>query len=345
MAIFKGIQRKLKSVMPKKQDANKLSAIPAASIRIEKKKSNLLLFIQTQAVQQMDGELLLIIAETKSTRQAYYPLVKERNGLQTVIPISELYDGIFPKHISIQCNGEQLQLLLPEKNWVEPKASFKKIIDSQKIKFTFYRRDDASLGLKAKKPKLERTITSIQDFTVAGQIGAIDGFPNCNAFLYIEEQQTLKAVKVPISGDFQVDLPTLDLVACKQKKKTFFNLFVAIMHEDGRIIRKEKIKYAHADFRKDNYYAHTTMKDDAGNVHHFLITTTPYHNMKIETFTIPHNVRIPEDPSIKDPNVWLVGERSNTAQDNGFVFYRWLQKHTDIEVYYVLEKDSRIMRK
>lgn len=40
-------------------------------------------------------------------------------------------------------------------------------------------------------------------------------------------------------------------------------------------------------------------------------------------------------------NVWLVGERTYKAQDTGYAFFRYMRtKHPNMDVYYVIEKDS-----
>lgn len=40
-------------------------------------------------------------------------------------------------------------------------------------------------------------------------------------------------------------------------------------------------------------------------------------------------------------NIWVIGERSYKAQDNGFQFFRYLrEQHPEIEAYYVIRKDS-----
>lgn len=42
-----------------------------------------------------------------------------------------------------------------------------------------------------------------------------------------------------------------------------------------------------------------------------------------------------------DKDIWIVGERSYKAQDNGFRFFKYLrEQHPEIEAYYVIRKDS-----
>src|SRR5690606_27965598 len=127
-----------------------------------------------------------------------------------------------------------------------------------------------------------------------------------------------------------------DLIALKSKDKTIFDVFIVMETADGNVVRKEKIKYPKADYRKDSFYSHAVRRDEDGNEHHFMVTTTPFNNLKVETFTVPASIRVPVDVDFKDPNVWLLGERSNTAQDNGIVMFQWLRANTDVEAYYVI---------
>lgn len=52
-------------------------------------------------------------------------------------------------------------------------------------------------------------------------------------------------------------------------------------------------------------------------------------------------VRLLTQPFYHRKGIWLVGERADTAQDNGFHLFRNLRtEHPDRNVYYVIEKDS-----
>ena len=36
----------------------------------------------------------------------------------------------------------------------------------------------------------------------------------------------------------------------------------------------------------------------------------------------------------------MISERFDTAQDNGIVFFKWLQQYTNIDAYYVIDTES-----
>src|SRR5699024_2875398 len=299
--------------------------------------------VQIQPQQDVvNSDYQLVMNNINSHEEMYYRLEEASNSLVTHIPMHDLYDTLINKRFFIVQNEEepiksQFEL---KPGSVEGTSSFREKVHSQIVRSSFYIRKDASLGFKIKAPKLRRQVTKIENFNVSGYIGSLTEFVDCRAYLYIQERNSQEAEKVSIDSIFNVDLKSLDLFKLKSKGKTIFDFFVVLLNQENDIIRKEKIKYKYADYKKDNYYDYISILDNNRNEHHFLITTTPFNNLKIETFTIPNNISIPADTSVKDSNVWLIGERYNTAQDNGIVLFNLLQENTDIEAYYVIEGDS-----
>src|SRR5699024_12769671 len=48
----------------------------------------------------------------------------------------------------------------------------------------------------------------------------------------------------------------------------------------------------------------------------------------------------PPPTTILFPYTTLFRSRTDTAQDNGIQFFKWLQKYTNINAYYVIDEDS-----
>ncbi|TAA72874.1 CDP-glycerol glycerophosphotransferase family protein [Planococcus salinarum] len=289
------------------------------------------------------AEYALYLDDPKSGRNQTYPLQKVEGSLHTEVPLADLYSTLFAKRfflIQQSTEPKVSQFLLDAQQLAQTTVRFKVIADSQYVKLRFYKRKDKSLGVKLSQPKLRRAVNDIDGFRLDGMIGSTDEFVEATSYLLLEDRLSLESHQVPIQGNFTIDLEDWDLIGLKSKEKTIFDFFVVIENADGDVIRKEKIKYRKADYRKDNFYSYKVLRDEEQNEHHFMITTTPFDNLKIETFTIPAAIRVPDDVAAKDPNVWLVGERSNTAQDNGIVLFQWLTNHTDVEAYYVIEEDS-----
>ncbi|WKA54029.1 CDP-glycerol glycerophosphotransferase family protein [Planococcus shixiaomingii] len=288
-------------------------------------------------------EYKLMVDESKSGVTKVYDLAQEKSQLTTEIPMADFCENLFIKRfflIELSSESKVYSFNISRQQLATTNVLFKTVTDSQLIKMRFYRRKDQSLGLKVFRTKLKKMITSINNFQIEGTIGSIQDFIGSSAYLYIEDRISFTSLKVPIENQFLIDLKNLDLISLKSKDKTVLDFFVVIENSEGKIIRKEKIKYSHAIYKKDSYYSHIVENDAENNEHHFMITTTPFGNLKIETFAIPNTITVPADVTAKDDNVWLIGERSNTAQDNGILLFYWLQQHTDIDAYYVIEEDS-----
>ncbi|RLQ86730.1 CDP-glycerol glycerophosphotransferase family protein [Planomicrobium sp. Y74] len=290
-----------------------------------------------------DAEYALLLDDQKSGRHETYPFVKQDGALRTEVPLEDLIGTLFAKRFFLLRQSEEpkvSQFLLDMQQLSQSTVRFKVIADSQHVKLRFYKRKDKSLGLKITRPKLRKAINDIDGFRVDGSIGSTDEFINATAYLMLEDRFSLESRQVPIHDNFSVDVEEWNLIGLKSKDKTIFDFFVVVETDAGEVIRKEKIKYRKADYKKDAFYSYRVLRDEENNEHHFMFTTTPFNNLKIETFTLPADIQVPADVSVKDPNVWLVGERSNTAQDNGIVLFHWLIEHTDVEAYYVIEEDS-----
>ncbi|ANU22585.1 CDP-glycerol glycerophosphotransferase family protein [Planococcus donghaensis] len=318
-------------------------AMETDSISIEEKQVSEFLLSFSLGDKVPNVEYSLQVDEPKSGLLETYPL-NNKNGLfQTVLPMNNLLDNLFVKRFFLVEHSEEPKVYrfsLDKRTLQNTTTRYKVISNSQLVKLKFYRRKDLSLGLAMTPAKLKKSIREVTDFKIEGIIGSIEEFIGSKAYLLIEDRASQESLQVPISGEFSIDFKSLDLIGIKSKDKTVLDLFVVIENNSQEVIRKEKIRYTKAQYKKDNYYSYMKQLDDNGNEHHFMITTTPFNNVKVESFTVRKDVEIPQDTQTKDENVWLMGERTNTAQDNGIVFFKWLQKHTTIEAYYVIEEDS-----
>ncbi|MFD1706497.1 CDP-glycerol glycerophosphotransferase family protein [Siminovitchia sediminis] len=286
----------------------------------------------------------LIVEDTTTHEEYYYQLKKTKNGLECLFPIDVLWKNYSRKRFFVEEGGSEpkkYQFLLNQTELSGTGINFEEAIQSQVVIFSFYIRKDRSLGLKTLRPILKKEITDISDFTISGYLGSMKAFFDCRAYLVFEERESMESIKVPIEQEFTIDLKSLNLVELKSKDKTIIDLYVEVINQEDESIRKEKIKYKYADYKKDNYYDHFEVKDQFQDAHHFLVTTTPFNNLKLETFTIPNEVDIPDNTEVKNDNIWLIGERYDTAQDNGIVLYQWLRENTTIDAYYVIEKDAQ----
>src|SRR5699024_6814788 len=77
----------------------------------------------------------------------------------------------------------------------------------------------------------------------------------------------------------------------------------------------------------------------------YYLTFTPKGNLKLETFALTRPVKKylekGQHKHEMDENVWLIGERPDTAQDTGYHFFKYCREHyPEKNVYYVIDADS-----
>ncbi|MDT0901768.1 CDP-glycerol glycerophosphotransferase family protein, partial [Staphylococcus pseudintermedius] len=87
-----------------------------------------------------------------------------------------------------------------------------------------------------------------------------------------------------------------------------------------------------------------------------IISATPYFTMKgrnlsfrvnrysIESY-LSYLKSIKSFKSKSEQKVWVIGEKSYKAQDNGYHFFKYLRKHhPEIPAYYIIERESQEVR-
>lgn len=261
----------------------------------------------------------------------------------TNIPLDVLLNDFSRKKIKLVTAAANQLTLQPDVSQLQKLGFGQRLTisyDNENIKIWFYKRRDNALGFKVTRPRMKRQITWIENFSLEGFIEGKENFTDCESYLIFEDRYSKEYFTLLVDEEFNIDLTLLDLNSIKSKNKTILDIFVAMIHRDGKIIRKEKIKYKFSDYKKDNYYGSYSEYDTDGNAHYHLITTTPFDNLKIESFSIPKEVVIPDETNVKDFNTWLVGERYDTAQDNGYAFYKYLRENTNVNAYYTIESNA-----
>ncbi|MEZ2457735.1 CDP-glycerol glycerophosphotransferase family protein [Salinicoccus roseus] len=284
----------------------------------------------------------LLVADTASDDIIRIPFDGDQTGeaAEVSVKLDQLINNISRKRLMFETAGDapiRLQLDMRDIGTFGFDGRIWATSHFEKFQIWFYRRKDGMLGFNVARRRLKRQVTDIDDFNLEGYISGEDAFIDSTPHMAFVDRYSGDFVRVEIGNGFNVDLKSLDLIDIKSKDKTIIDVFIEIVHSSGEVLRREKIKYRNADYRKDNFYARHEVVDAGGNTHHHLITTTPYNNLKVETFMIPASVDIPEDTSRKDMNIWLLGERYDTAQDNGYALFTWLKENTDVDAYYVIE--------
>ncbi|PAK35684.1 CDP-glycerol glycerophosphotransferase family protein [Bacillus safensis] len=101
------------------------------------------------------------------------------------------------------------------------------------------------------------------------------------------------------------------------------------------------VKYT---YKKDKYLSIIKYTGHDDNKIFNFSSTTPKGNLKLEV--LPFKSTISEDQiSENRKEIWIIGERPDTAQDTGYHFFKYCrEKHPDKEVYYAIEEGSKDIR-
>lgn len=196
------------------------------------------------------------------------------------------------------------------------------------------------VNISSSKPKIKMSVNSItnQKLNIYFQPHVI--YETFQYFITFEERLSQNKYELPISrGEQDIEIPYGKIEDLKTTSKNIIDIFISI-YDGPNLIRKEKIKFRKGVYKKDNYITLKEKIIDDKRVY-YMFTLTPFKNIKMESFELTNEQYKILENNKKDDNVWLIGERTDTAQDNGVQLFKWLQDNTDIESYYVIDGKSK----
>ncbi|WP_278925994.1 CDP-glycerol glycerophosphotransferase family protein [Staphylococcus auricularis] len=197
-----------------------------------------------------------------------------------------------------------------------------------------------SVTFVAKKPKVKMGVNTVshEQLNIFYQPHPI--YDRYQSYFTFEERASQQRYEMPITrGEQDITIPYETLETLKSSPKNIIDIFITI-YDGETMIRKDKIKFKLGDYKKDNYLTYKVLEQD-GKRAYYMLTLTPFKNIKFESFELTDSQYHTLTTGEKDPNVWLIGERTDTAQDNGIQLFYWLKQHTDIEAYYVIDAEAK----
>lgn len=198
---------------------------------------------------------------------------------------------------------------------------------------------DNGIFIKYKKPFLKTGVNYFNENKINFFVKADDIYRHCTFSLSFEERYSKEVIEYYIEpGETDLNLEYHEMEKIISKPKTIVDLFITV-REQNHIVRREKIRYRTATYKKDTYFSKKIIHDNNQEIY-YLSTITPFKNIKLERFSITNNQLKAMNNTTKDSNVWLIGERFDTAQDNGIVFFNWLRANTSINAYYVIDETA-----
>ncbi|RSD25222.1 CDP-glycerol glycerophosphotransferase family protein [Mesobacillus subterraneus] len=141
---------------------------------------------------------------------------------------------------------------------------------------------------------------------------------------------------------FSIEIPLKELDALVNNFKEIIDFYLVM--EGPGLYRKVKIGLKEFDYYKDDIQVHDAVDTNSEIVTEYYLTITPKGNLKLESFRYNRkSYELIQRSADLAPskNVWLVGERPDTAQDNGLRFFEYIREnHPEIEIYYAIEEHA-----
>ncbi|MBM7543083.1 CDP-glycerol glycerophosphotransferase family protein [Amphibacillus cookii] len=145
-------------------------------------------------------------------------------------------------------------------------------------------------------------------------------------------------------AEFAIDIPLKSLLPKLGLGHHIIDIWVAFDYRSYHFT--QKIGFTDHDYKKDYFEQyHKTLINNRVSMTY--IATTPYGNIKLLNYThsIVNYLILKSEKILyqfSKRQIWLIGERQDTAQDNGYHFFKYCREnHPEIDVYYIIDKSSK----
>jgi CDP-glycerol glycerophosphotransferase (TagB/SpsB family) len=144
---------------------------------------------------------------------------------------------------------------------------------------------------------------------------------------------------------FYVEIPLESICALQQNNKDILDLYIQVHYKNEVTERKlglQKYKYYKDDSRLKYSY------QQSNQYYKNYLTLTPRGNIKIESYSytkemmryIKYGVHF-DRLNNKNEDVWIIGERPDTAQDTGYHFFKYCREnYPEKKIYYAIDENS-----
>lgn len=141
---------------------------------------------------------------------------------------------------------------------------------------------------------------------------------------------------------FKLKIPLKDIYPEKMYDESY-DIFIELTYK--HITKRRKLGCNLYTYYKDDVLAEAERKIMSGQYVRYYLTYTPKGHLKLETFKLTNEIKTylkkGQFKEHMDKDVWLVGERYNTAHDTGYHFFKYCRKHyPDKDIYYVIDSES-----
>lgn len=233
---------------------------------------------------------------------------------------------------------------------------------------SFYKTVKDNLSVKFHRAGIKRNINAysidatslnIEGYAFLDSEVIANGEHSVERFFVIRKRESDKEWKKEIpfkslqndeeNARFHIKIPLQELINMKTIEKEIYDMSVQI-HYNGEIYER-KMGFNDYTYVKDDILNKTIVKYNKDFARVYL-TLTPGGNLKAESYYLSklayYYLKFVKKIDValnKNKEVWLIGERANTAQDTGYHFFKYCREnHPDLEIYYVMNSNSRDAR-
>ncbi|PNZ71895.1 CDP-glycerol glycerophosphotransferase family protein, partial [Mammaliicoccus stepanovicii] len=310
-------------------------------IRETPDKSGFIVNFQESENNKIEKHLNIVMTDNEDEVLSKYPLTYNGQKLTCKIPYDVFVDNRIGKKLYVEAiernTNRKVIFSISENN--KSKVIYRTPLS---VRNEFYYIEFISkkgMFVNYKKPFLKNGINYINDRSINFFVKADDIYSHCTFSLSYEDRYSKETIEYCIDpGETEIEIDYNQIETIISKPKTVIDLFITI-REQNNLVRREKIRFRTKEYKKDNYFSRKNIKNHDGNVY-YLSTITPFKNIKLERFSISNKQHELMSNNEKDDNIWLIGERFDTAQDNGIIFFDWLRNNTNVDAYYVIDEDS-----
>lgn len=286
-----------------------------------------------------------------------------RNAFDVLIPYDECMKPKKKKldaYLQFDMNGRDYLFRLQTDAHSIARTSQVSYQDPELWQVYFYSTINENLALATSRPKL---IRDVSECSLKHDLLVISGYtsfeavdiPNTDALerkVVIRKRNTGEEISVPVKAapsaitddmsGFKTEIRLEDILSMHESLNEIYGLSIQVTykgytHEKG--LRCEDFTYI-VDAPLDR-----TVTWQQNNTYFSYLLFTPSGSLKLETYcySIEKADFILNGHHMEKSNgdIWLIGERPETAQDTGFHFFNYVRKnYPNIEAYYVIEEDS-----
>jgi hypothetical protein len=161
--------------------------------------------------------------------------------------------------------------------------------------------------------------------------------------LVFRNRNTLESLEWILNEtSFEICVPLNKLLLLINDFKETIDIYIKII--DGHYTQERKLGFNEFTYIKDDYLSSTRLVENETTIQMYL-TISPFGNIKLETAKLNQECIeiIDHQANYFNPKqqVWIVGERPNTAQDTGFHFFKYMRENfPEMNVYYAIEPGS-----